>query len=109
VLGLALALLMAAPPDAALNLQLRAELAHQQEMERQRVTAQTNELMALEARLKTEQSLATLRLQSVRPVLPEPYLTGEGAAILPSSYPQIPDDRLAASNARVRAAAANRR
>lgn len=89
------------------------DLEMQQEMMRQRGVALQNELTTLEARLRTEQSLATLELQSRRPLIPlPPAFAGVPPTYAPidsSKLVSIPDDRLAASNAAVRQATQRRR
>ena len=103
---LALAVLAPAVPAAAQDAfalqHMQNELWAQQQMLQQRAVAQSNELIALEARLRTEQSL-TPRLLGLELPPPPP------AAFHTSKLPSIPDDRLAASNAAVREASENRR
>ena len=69
-----------------------------------------NQLMSLEARLRAEQGIAISRQQSARPYISEPYVPGATGAAASGDAPidtsklvSIPDDRLAASNAAVRA------
>jgi hypothetical protein len=113
ILPILLLALAAAGPAAAQIvrdpvLQAReAELFMQQQALQQQSVAQANQLSALEAQLQTERNLAAIRAQSARPSIPQPYVgayastsTTAGAGKLVS----IPDDRLAASNAAVRAA-----
>lgn len=111
-----LAVLATAGPAAAQltpqDLHLQAELQAQAELARQRGVALENQLMSLEARLQAERGVATIEAQKARPYIPEPYV----ATLAPSSTPvdtsrlvSIPDDRLAASNAAVRAAQQPRR
>ena len=110
----ALAVLAPAVPAAAQDAfalqHMQNELWAQQQMLQQRAVAQSNELIALEARLRTEQSLTELIIQRQTPrllglELPPP----PPAAFHTSKLPSIPDDRLAASNAAVREASENRR
>ena len=83
-------------------------LRAQQEAAARRAVAQTNELMALEARLRTEQAVSDLRLQRDAPRLPEMrYEPPASSARTPSAtpkYPSVPDALLADSNRRVREA-----
>jgi hypothetical protein len=109
--------LVAATGAAAQDLRptpLQNELDQQQQLERQRAIAQQNELTALELQLRTEQNLANLERQAHPPPLSaiRERTTGGGEAQAPpidaGQLAAIPDDRLAASDARVRAAARNR-
>lgn len=80
----------------------------QQELDRQHAISQDNRMMALEAQLRTEQAIRQLEAQRSRPALPQPAApdaTPSATAQPKSPYASIPDDRLAASNARVRAIA----
>jgi hypothetical protein len=120
VLLLLLALGVAAPaaaqplsPDVRLS-QMEARWKAQAEIDRQRGVAQHNELMSLDARIRTEQTLSGLQLRPNLPRGPDPTYT-QGAAIpIPSGgggasgIVSIPDAALAQSNARVQAAADNR-
>ena len=73
--------------------------------------ARSNELMALEARLRAEQAMADVQAQRTPPAVPslryEPPLSGASPST--ARYPSVPDAALSDSNRRVRAAAANRR
>ena len=78
---------------------------------RNRDVAITNELAVLQARAQADQALSNLQAARIAPVLP-PVTRGAGgppAVLDTSKLVSIPDARLAQSNARVRAAAANRR
>jgi hypothetical protein len=99
----------AAQTDPLANIR-QQELLAQQQMIQQRSIAVENQLNALDARLRAEQSLADLRAQAAPPLpIPsDPALTPTPPAPA-GGYASIPDDRLAASNARVRAASGNRR
>ena len=113
-LFLALAVLAPAAPAAAQDAfalqHMQNELLAQQQMLQQRSVAQSNELMALEARLRTEQSLTDLIIQRQTPRLPGLEVPRPPpVAFDTSSLLSIPDDRLAASNAAVREASKNRR
>jgi hypothetical protein len=85
------------------------DYANQVELDRQRMVALENELNARDAARRAEAAVRTL----APPPLPLPLAgsstTGGHAIASASSGASIPDDRLAASNARVRAAADNRR
>jgi hypothetical protein len=87
-----------------------AEVFSQQQSDRQRSIELENRLNALDARLQTERSLRNLEVQQSRHA-PARSIPPDDAR--PSSrspgYASIPDDRLAASNARVRDASRNRR
>ena len=76
-----------------------------------RAIDQSNQLMALDARLRAEEAAA--QLQRPAPRVPElRYKPAAGAGFtraLPPSYPAVPDAALADSNRRVQAAARNRR
>lgn len=78
---------------------------------RQRDIELTNELAVLQARIQSEQALSNLQTARVGPtppaILPNPNLSAP--TIDASKLAVIPDTTLAASNARVRAAADNRR
>jgi hypothetical protein len=112
---LALAALAAAGPAAAQlpstvqDQILRNELAAQQRLEQQRQVAIDNQLMALEAQARASQGIAASQAQSARPYIPlpsaGPSVSGgrAEAAVDTSKLASIPDDRLAASNAAVRA------
>ena len=106
----------AAPAAAQLtpqDLHLQAEIAAQAELARQRSIAIENQLMALEARLRAEQGIATVEAQKARPYIPLPPVDVPGAVasrpVDTSNLVSIPDDRLAASNAAVREAQQPRR
>jgi hypothetical protein len=61
----------------------------------------------LDAQLRSDQALREIQAMQARPVLPQPVgpLSPDAAA----AYVSIPDAKLAASNAAVRAASENRR
>ena len=112
---LALAFLALAAPAAAqdfgaINQFQLDELRMQQHLAQQRAIAQSNELMALEARLRTEQAVMQAQTQRAQTRLPElPYEGAPPARIDTSKLPSIPDAALAASNRRVQEASENRR
>lgn len=116
-LALILALGLAAPAAAQdpllrqdLAAQMReSEIRAQQQLDQQRAVAQQNELMALEARLRTEQAIRDLQAQSQSPRLAARDPKAPPAMIDTGQIASIPDSALAESNARVREAAANRR
>jgi hypothetical protein len=95
--------------DRAFDMGRQAELAMQQQMLRQREIALSNELATLEARVRTEQALRDLEVLRVPPALPPVSPKAPPAALDSSRLASIPDDRLAASNARVLQAARDRR
>lgn len=109
-LAAAFAGLLAAPAaaqslrdTAALNVQDSQLRAREAMANRQMVGAQ-NQLSSLDAQIRTEQSLANIRAYGHSPTIPQ----RQGAPpvyIDTSRLASIPDDKLAASNARVREAA----
>ena len=102
----------AAQPDP-LILQREAELQAQTDQLRRRDVEITNRLSTLEATQQTNQALsdiAAMRQRTPLPTIYDPNAEPPRAAPLPpGAFVSIPDATLAASNARVRAAAANRR
>lgn len=115
----AIALLLAlgaAAPAAAQGLgpsntldQLRMdELRAQQQLLQQQQVAQHNELMALDARLRTEQHVARIQAERAPVLLPQlPYPAPPGSIDI-SKLPRIPDKALADSDRRVREISKNR-
>ena len=109
----ACALLSAATPAAAQPGLFEIDgLRAQQEAAARRALAQENELMALEARLSTEQAIASLQAQRNPPRVPEllyvpPSPSSPAGAT--RTFPTIPDAALAESNRRVREASQPRR
>jgi hypothetical protein len=106
------ALAQPVPPLPPSTTSIQAEeLWAQQQMARQQQIALQNQLMALEAQVRTEQSIAQVQAQRITPRLPLPDV-GRGGP-LPSidtgALASIPDSALAASNKRVLDAAGNRR
>jgi hypothetical protein len=103
----------AAQDHYALTLQRDAELQGQADLARQREIDLSNRLSTLEAQQQTTQALSDIAAMRQRPSLPSIYdantLPPHRVAIPATAYASIPDAELAASNARVRAAAANRR
>lgn len=111
-LVLALSLAALATPALAQNTQFELDnLRAQQEAAARRAVAQTNELTALEGRLKTEQALSDLSAQRNPPRAPElryaPAVTPAPGAL--AKLPSIPDAALADSNRRVQAASQPKR
>ena len=111
-----IALACAAPAAAqpgALVLQRDAELQAQADQARQREIELNNRLSTLEATEQTNQALRDIDAMRQRPPMPTIYDPSTPpppmAAVPPGGFVSIPDSTLAASNARVRAAAANRR
>jgi len=106
VIALAAASTAAAQP---LTQQLQLdELRMQQQDAQRRAIDQSNQLMALEARLRAEQATSDLRQGAPR--APElRYEPGRRGASAAARYPSIPDAALADSNRRVQNAARNRR
>jgi hypothetical protein len=77
---------------------------------RQRDIALTNEISVLQARLQSEQALSDLAALRPRPALPTVVLDPKAPPKIDlSRLASIPDATLADSNAKVRAAADNRR
>jgi hypothetical protein len=114
--GLAAALVLAAasagaqPLPGSLDAELRAGAARdlQVTLDRQAVQ-QHNDLMMLDAQLRTQRALSDVQAQNYRPILPPTPRTGAQPQIDTSRLASIPDARLEASNAAVKAAAENRR
>jgi hypothetical protein len=113
LLALACATPAAAQNAYALTLQRDAELQAQADRARQREVELNNRLSTLEARQQTDQALSDIAAMRQRPNLPTIYDPNAPpplrAAVPASAYASIPDAVLADSNARVRAASANRR
>ena len=110
ILGLACAAPAAAQDYLGLTLQNDAARAAEAEQARQRDVALSNQLSALEARMQTEQALRDIAALRQRPVLPAPADPAfPSPTFEANAFASIPDSALAASNARVRAAAQNRR
>jgi hypothetical protein len=80
--------------------QLRAQL----DMANRQAVIQQNQLSALDSQIRSQQAFDNVRAQSYTPIVPPAVV---GAVIDPGQLVSIPDDRLAASNARVRAVAAD--
>ena len=93
---------LAAPDPGAMALQ---------EMQRQQLVQQQNQIMSLEAQLRTQQALADLRALAVSPRLPPPHLNSKAPPpqIDTGQLASIPDSALADSNRKVLDAADNHR
>ena len=93
---------LAAPDPGAMALQ---------EMQRQQLVQQQNQIMSLEAQLRTQQNLADVRALAVSPRLPPPNVNGRAPPpqIDTSQLASIPDSALADSNKKVLDAAGNHR
>ena len=90
-------------PPPAPNSPQYAEMLAQQEMARQQLVQQQNQLMALEAQLRTQQALADVQALKVVPRIPVPD-TSPGRAlphIDAGDLASIPDSALADSNRKV--------
>jgi hypothetical protein len=86
------------------------QLRAQQQAAERRAVAQSNELMALEARLRADQAVAELRAPTARaPELLYDEPPARGSALATAKFPAMSDAALAESNRRVREAAQNRR
>jgi hypothetical protein len=107
------ALGLAAPAAAqdyyALTLQRDAELRAQADLARQREVELTNRLSTLESRVQTDQALRDIDALRQRPPVRAYDPKAPLPKLPPGGYASIPDAKLAASNAAVRAAANNRR
>jgi hypothetical protein len=108
---------VAAPPlnpgvapglQAPTQLELNA-LRAQQDMAQRQAIARDNEAAALDAQLRAERSVAEVRAQSMTPTIPAPPPGAPPAHLDVSGLASIPDATLADSDAKVRAAAKNRR
>ena len=99
----------AASAQGLLGLQLQhdAQLETHQDRSRQREVELTNRLSTLDARLSADQAIAST--PGLRPLPPPVIAYNPSAQPDATQFISIPDDRLAASNARVREAAANSR
>jgi hypothetical protein len=80
--------------------QLRAQL----NMANRQAVIQQNQLSVQDSQIRTQRALEDIQAQSYVPTVPP---VAVGAVIDPGQIPSIPDDKLAASNARVKAAADN--
>jgi hypothetical protein len=96
--------------QSQMDLQLRLNgLQAQADMAERQAVIRETEASALEARLRTEQAAADLQAQSADRRAPPPRRTGPPPRIDTGKIASMPDDVLAQSDARVRAAAKNRR
>ena len=107
------ALSLAAPAAAqdawALTVQRDAELQAQADLARQREVELNNRLSTLESRVQTDQALRDIEALRQRPAIRAYDPKAPLPKVPAGGYASIPDAKLAASNAAVRAAAANRR
>jgi hypothetical protein len=94
-------------PQTQLNI-LDSQVRASQAMTNRQAVIQQNQLSVLDSQLRTEQSLGDIRSQSYTPTIPPPPAGAAPPMIDTSQLATIPDDKLAASNARVRAAAEGR-
>ena len=85
-----------------------SELRARENMASQAAVIQQNQLSALDAQIRGQQAIADVRAQSFSPTIPSPP-PGVTPMIDLSQLASIPDDKLAASNERVRAASQNHR
>jgi hypothetical protein len=102
VLAAAAASVPPAAAQVALTLQRDNELWAAQQSARQREIAARNELGVLDARVRTDEALRDLDQQRRAAPITTPK---NPKAFDPGVFVSMPDSRLAASNARVRAAA----
>lgn len=87
-----------------------AEIFSQQQTDRQRSLELENRLSTLDAQIQTDRALRDIQAQQARHAPPRSLpLYDARPSSRSSAYVSIPDDRLAASNARVREASRNRR
>jgi hypothetical protein len=101
----------AAQPYAALQDARDADRLAAEQAARQRELAITNELSRLQAQAQTSQTLSELSAARVTPSVPTVPFNPKAPPpkVDPGQFAQIPDAALADSDAKVRAAAANRR
>jgi hypothetical protein len=99
------------PPSLALQQSMsdghRAlELQGQQDLAARQSVLQQNQLTVLDAQIRTQQAIEDVQAQMRTPQVAPPA-GGVGPGLDAGRLVSIPDSRLAASNARVKAAAAN--
>jgi hypothetical protein len=95
---------------AARELELQnQQMLNQQLIERQRSVALENQLNTLDARVQSQERLQGLEAARGRPTLAPLQSAVQPPALNMGNYATIPDAALAASNARVREAAQNKR
>ncbi len=86
------------------------DLTAQQRAQQQRAVALENQFNALDAKVQTEQRLRDIDIMRTRPSLTLPAKADAPPdQVSAAGFAEMPDDMLAASNARVRAASQNRR
>lgn len=90
-------------PPGSITWPQEVELRQQQEAFRQQLIQQQNQLMTLEAQMRTQQALSEVRAQAQTPVLPLPNVTPghPPPQIDTSQLASIPDAALADSNRKV--------
>jgi paraquat-inducible protein B len=107
------ALAAATPAVAQVTQSQLEDLRAQQQAAERRYIDQSNQLQALDARLRADQAVADLAAQRAGATVPQlryPDPTVRSATATPSTrYPSMPDAALADSNKRVQDAARNRR
>ena len=112
---ISLAVLAVSAPSAFAQVDPRAamrdlDLTAQQQMQQQRSVALENQFNALDAKVQTEQRLKDVDVMRTRPSLTlPPKAAPAGDQVGMAGFASMPDDMLAASNARVREASQNRR
>jgi hypothetical protein len=94
-------------PQPLLNPEPLATQPQIDALARQQVIQQ-NDLFRLEHQSRTRQNMEDLKALGVTPAIPPPALGGALPSLDVSGLASIPDAALAASNARVKAAAENR-
>ncbi|MBU1374324.1 MAG: hypothetical protein KKE02_21630 [Alphaproteobacteria bacterium] len=107
-----LALAVATPAAAQVNPFQLDDLRAQQQAAERRSIDQSNQIQALEGRLRADQAvadLAALRAGAPLPQMRYSDPTVGAATVTPQKYPSMPDTALADSNKRVQDAARNRR
>ena len=112
ILSLALFAVSAAPALAQVDHQSAMrdlDALNQQQIQLQRSVALENQLNTLDAKVQTDQRLRDIDAIRTRPSLTAPSGPPAVGTKNDDGYVSIPDDMLAASNARVRAASQNRR
>jgi hypothetical protein len=110
VLFLAVAGPAAGQDGVTFSLHRQAETEAQAEMARQREVALYNQMQVLESQAQTQGALRDIDALRYRPPSLPVIVDPKAPRVIDArALASIPDDRLAASNARVRAAAQNRR
>jgi hypothetical protein len=110
--GPALAAQPLLPPTAATQAQmqvLQSQIEIQQDLAARRAVIQENQLNALDVQRRAEAAAAAIQAAGRAPHVPPPPPGAPPPAIELNGLASMPDDVLAASNARAKAAAENRR